>query len=208
MGGPIWADPIHSLDFIDKMQKQLSNFNEDSERNFATHKRLHGILQVLSEELVDSPLYYSLDRLCRVVRCAMPSMKLFRSALLNAGFEVSYSHASKTSIKTNAPNVFVWDIMREIQKNYPKIGLDEKSPGFAIVSKSSSNQISFDIHEKAEPLSKEMQLLRYQVNPDSNWGPKSRPSKVEDKRALNQGKRSRTNDSQSSESLSKKISNK
>ncbi|CAG2121585.1 unnamed protein product, partial [Medioppia subpectinata] len=50
MGGPIWSAPIHSSQFISQLQKQLSDFNEQS---FVTHKRMHGMLQVLSEELID-----------------------------------------------------------------------------------------------------------------------------------------------------------
>ena len=192
MGGPIWSQPIHCQQFISQLQKELS---DSIDNTFGTHKRIHGLLQVLSEELIDSPLYYCLDRLCRVVQCSMPSMKTFRSALLNGGFQVSYSHASKTSVKTNAPNDFVWDVMREIQKKSQKNNLNEKSPGFQILSKKAIHSICFDIHENAEPLSKEMNFLRYQVNPEPDWGPRSLPSKMDDKRIRNQGKRSRSKDS-------------
>ena len=51
-----------------------------------------------------------------IVRCNTPSMLTFRSALLNAGYEVSYSHANKNSIKTNAPNEVIWDIVRAWEK--------------------------------------------------------------------------------------------
>ena len=33
---------------------------------------------------------------------------LFRSALLNAGYEVSLSHAAPNSVKTDAPNEVLW----------------------------------------------------------------------------------------------------
>lgn len=36
----------------------------------------------------------------------------YRSAILNAGYKVSMSHTSPTSIKTNAPLEVIWDIMR------------------------------------------------------------------------------------------------
>lgn len=35
-----------------------------------------------------------------------------RSAVLNAGYRVSSSHAAPTAIKTNAPSKVIWDIMR------------------------------------------------------------------------------------------------
>ncbi|XP_054159605.1 tRNA (guanine(26)-N(2))-dimethyltransferase-like, partial [Oppia nitens] len=191
MGGPIWSDPIHSIDFVRQLQKQLSEFTDQT---FSTHKRLHGILQVINEELIDCPLYYCLDRLCRVVQCSMPSMRIFRSAILNGGYQVSYSHANKTSIKTNATNDYIWDVMREIYKQNPNDNLNDKSAGFAIIKQQSSHTISLEPHDSAEPMSKEMQLLRYQVNPEPNWGPQSLPSKQCDKRVLNQGKRSRPKD--------------
>lgn len=42
-----------------------------------------------------------------------------RSALLNAGYEVSRSHALSGSLKTNAPRSFIFDIMREWVKEHP-----------------------------------------------------------------------------------------
>lgn len=39
------------------------------------------------------------------------------SALLNAGYKVSGSHACAGSIKTNAPNSFIWDMMRAWVQN-------------------------------------------------------------------------------------------
>lgn len=44
---------------------------------------------------------------------------MIRSALLNAGYKVSRSHASAGSIKTNAPTSFVYDVMREYIKTTP-----------------------------------------------------------------------------------------
>jgi len=41
------------------------------------------------------------------------------SALLNAGYKVSYSHANQNSIKTDAPTEVVWDVLREWVKQKP-----------------------------------------------------------------------------------------
>ena len=43
-------------------------------------------------------------------------MVVFRSALLNAGYKVTFSHANKVSIKTDAPNEVIWDIVRAWEK--------------------------------------------------------------------------------------------
>lgn len=37
---------------------------------------------------------------------------LYRSALLHAGYRVSFSHACKNAVKTDAPAGVLWDIMR------------------------------------------------------------------------------------------------
>lgn len=51
-----------------------------------------------------------------IVRCQTPPMVKFRSALLNAGYNVTYSHANKVSIKTDAPNEVIWDVVRAWEK--------------------------------------------------------------------------------------------
>jgi tRNA (guanine26-N2/guanine27-N2)-dimethyltransferase len=38
---------------------------------------------------------------------------------MNANYEVSYSHCSKNSIKTNAPSEIIWDLLRERVRNKP-----------------------------------------------------------------------------------------
>lgn len=91
MGGPIWLGPLHDQGFVSRL---LCNLNS---MELGTLKRMEGVLTVIQEEL-DVPLYYNLDRLMSIVRCYVPPVLKFRSALLNAGYKVSYSHASKVSI--------------------------------------------------------------------------------------------------------------
>ncbi|EUB61922.1 N(2),N(2)-dimethylguanosine tRNA methyltransferase [Echinococcus granulosus] len=103
-----------------------------------TLDRLIGVLSVATEELPDCPLYFQSDRLCATLRTVVPKIALIRSArlsvcstvsialyensgwlwqacllsaLLNAGYRVSFSHAALSSIKTDAPMSFIWDVM-------------------------------------------------------------------------------------------------
>jgi tRNA (guanine26-N2/guanine27-N2)-dimethyltransferase len=153
------------------------NLQENSDK-YATSKRLEGMLQVISEEVPDVPLYYTVDGLSRVVHTGSPPVELLRSALLNAGYRVSFSHANKGSLKTDAPTTFVWDMFRKWVEAHP-INLnkhnDENNPGRKILSKKASADINFELHADAEPLSKEKNLVRFQLNPEANWGPKPRP---------------------------------
>lgn len=191
VGGPIWSGSLHSFDFVEMLKTELS---ESSETRFGTSQRLRGMLQVISEE-VDVPLYYNVDFLSRIVHCATPSMSIVRSAILNAGYLVSYSHASKLSVKTNAPPDFIWDIFRVWSQNNLSKPIDsyhDSDPGKNILKRSPKNPISFEIHKDCEPLSKELQMLRFQRNPEKYWGPKAKPAgdaEEYEKRKANESKR-------------------
>ena len=63
-----------------------------------------GLLSVIEEELPDCPLYYTVDHLCGVLHCSTPSLIQIRSAVLEAGYQASSSHACKTALKTDAPH--------------------------------------------------------------------------------------------------------
>lgn len=175
VGGPIWLDPLHDQTFVAEL---LCN---SSKINLGTSKRIEGVLNVVHEEL-DVPLYYTLDRLMSIVRCHTPSMLMFRSALLNAGYNVSYSHANKISIKTNAPNEVIWDIVRAWEKEHPikreKLATD--SPGLNILNTPSNTEVSFTIHTLANPASRQKHLSRFQQNPTVNWGPGTRSKTIVD----------------------------
>ncbi|CAH0757919.1 unnamed protein product [Diatraea saccharalis] len=115
LGGPIWTAPIHEPVFVSRVLAELS-----SERHcLGTRDRIEGVLSMVREELHDVPLYYSMDRLVGRVHLETMPMLLMRSAILNAGYKVSYSHASKMSIKTTAPAQFIWDIVRTWERTHP-----------------------------------------------------------------------------------------
>lgn len=192
IGGPIWMAPIHDVEFVDKVVCYIQEFPE----KFNTSKRMEGVLSVISEELPNSPLYYTLDRLSSTLHAVCPNMLQFRSAILNAGYKVSYSHAAKSSIKTDAPAEVLWDIMRNWVKINPlKRVLSDTSPAKHILSKEPSIEISFDVREDSNPQSRLKRLVRFQENPEKYWGPKCRSTtsvqshSQEEKRVKNQGKK-------------------
>ncbi|KAF3424129.1 hypothetical protein E2986_07553 [Frieseomelitta varia] len=168
-GGPIWLGPLHNEYFVNNLLCNLDSIK------LGTFKRMVGVLNVIHEEL-NVPLYYTLDRLMSIVRCVTPSMLIFRSALLNAGYRVSYSHACKTSIKTDAPNEVIWDIVRAWEKNnsVKRDKLSNDSPAIKILNTPTTTNISFDIHPLANPISRLNKLTRFQQNPTVNWGPGTR----------------------------------
>lgn len=169
-------NPIHSLDFITKLQENLTD------DRFKTSRRIRGMLQLAKEELPDVPLYHHLDSMTKVLRCPIPPMAQARSALMNAGYRVSYTHACKNSLKTDAPNSFIWNMLRRwVEVNSTKKEMVNNCPGKVILSKPCSDEVSFEIRSDQEPLSMKGNMLRFQANPERNWGPKSKPpSKVAD----------------------------
>lgn len=90
MGGPLWNGPIHDGKFVRELLALLSR-----ERvKFPGFDKVHALLTSVNEELPDVPLYYSTHDLCSILRCSPPPVVLMRSALINAGYRVSATHAS------------------------------------------------------------------------------------------------------------------
>uniref|UniRef100_A0A674MBM5 tRNA (guanine(26)-N(2))-dimethyltransferase n=1 Tax=Takifugu rubripes TaxID=31033 RepID=A0A674MBM5_TAKRU len=194
LGGPLWAEAIHDLTFV---QKVLSALSANPGR-FGTSKRIEGVLSMVTEELEDVPFYYTLDSLSSSIRCNTPPMLQFRSALLHAGYKVSLSHACKNAIKTDAPPATMWDIMRCWEKIHPvkREKLSNTSPSFRILSKEPSLEACFTVREDANPQSRRRHLTRFQENPQAFWGPKARAKagggisdNLQDKRKKFQNKR-------------------
>lgn len=157
------------------------------------------------EELHDVPFYYNQDRLCSILKCHTGKLTMIRSALLNAGYRVSLSHASKLALKTDAPNDFVWRVLREWRRGKggpdpdPEkgpvdvlAGLQPNSVAHRIMSLDESrllpvgvdgederakSAVNFAEHPDANPESRKIKMRRFQVNPP-NWGPRMRATTV------------------------------
>ncbi|XP_044134865.1 tRNA (guanine(26)-N(2))-dimethyltransferase isoform X1 [Bufo gargarizans] len=171
VGGPIWAEPLHDITFVQKVLVA----SERCPKRFNTSDRIEGMLSVVTEEL-NIPLYYTMDTLSSTVRCNTPSLLQFRSALLHAGYKVSLSHACQNAIKTDAPPSIIWDIMRSWEKLNPvkREKLSETSPAYHILGAEPRIQANFEIRQDANPNSRKLGLKRFQENPEAYWGPKAR----------------------------------
>ena len=240
LGGPIWAERLHDLEFVKMLQERLQKSVNDPEgglSSFGTYKRMKGILQMVSEELPDQLLFYTPGQFCRILKCVSPTFSALRSAILNAGYQVSYSHTNPISLKTDAPNDLLWEIMLKWhQVNKESEDIDEKTKREEeksaaakpeprlnqirkqILSRPITHEISFELNEKEPPQSKTQQLIRFQMNPTKNWGPKPRSKpltekdSMQDKRTRNQGKRKskklKTEESHQPKKIIKKMTSK
>lgn len=173
IAGPIWTGLLHEKKFVSQVLEHV----EESESKYGTKNRILGMLNLALEE-ISSPLYYVLDQLCAVMHCESPTHSIFRSALLNANYKVSYSHANQNSIKTDAPTQVVWDILREWVKLRPvnKKWLKPEHKVTEILKKESITKADFTIRQDATPLSKRNKLVRFH-EPPPFWGPKAKPKR-------------------------------
>ena len=209
MGGPIWTGPLHDKDLVQKIITEIENDENSYLRNLTTVRRISGVLNVIYEEL-DVPLYYQLDRLMSIVKCTVLPMVKFRSAILNAGWKVSLSHANKNSVKTDAPNHVIWSIVKAWEKENPtkKEKLDKNAAALAILNSESAITVSFEKHPHAVPKSQSKKLLRFQLNPSAHWGPGTRSTTIiqgeraDTKKERNQNKHKRKREQNESDQAS------
>ncbi|XP_061770666.1 tRNA (guanine(26)-N(2))-dimethyltransferase [Nerophis ophidion] len=194
LGGPIWAEPLHDQAFVQKVLTAVSG----NPSRFGTSKRIEGMLSMVTEELQDVPLYYTVDSLSSTIHCSTPPLLKFRSALLHAGHRVSLSHACKNAIKTDALPAAIWDIMRCWEKTNPvkREKLSETSPAFKILATEPAFEACFTVRDDANPQSRQRHLTRFQENPQAFWGPKARAkagggidNNLQQKQIRNQNKR-------------------
>ncbi|KAI9139115.1 N2,N2-dimethylguanosine tRNA methyltransferase [Paraphysoderma sedebokerense] len=172
IGGPIYNGPIHDKSFVQKMIEHV----KDAKELYHTQPRMLGMLTVISEE-IEAPLYWGLRDLTTTLHCNSISLLDLCSAIYNAGYEASISHASPSSVKTNAPPSVMWDIMRAHIKRVPIKNIRPDTPQEKILSSESSIEVNFKYNKLANPPSRKIKLVRFQENPEKNWGPKSRAGK-------------------------------
>lgn len=172
IGGPIWADPLHDAPFVGRLLEAL----ERSPGRFRTEERMLGVLSVITEELPDVPLYYTLAGLSSTLRCNTPSLLQLRSALLHSGHRVSLSHACRNAVKTDAPPSVLWDIMRCWVQQHPvkPERLTDGSAAARILATEPKVKASFEVRPDANPNSRRRGLKRFPENPEAFWGPKAR----------------------------------
>ncbi|ANB11296.1 Trm1p [Sugiyamaella lignohabitans] len=177
VAGPMWGGPLHDEKFVSKMLEIHDTLDTNV---YKTTQRIKGMLTVAKSELDDTPFFVSLPHLSSVVKAPCPPLTTFASALLNGGYRISGTHCQPASIKTDATASFIWDVMREwikLEKKGDTKNLSPTSPGGNILKTlETKHSISFEVHPKASELEKQRKskLVRYQVNPTENWGPKAK----------------------------------
>lgn len=85
---------------------------------------------------------------------------------------MSSSHCAQNSVKTDAPQSVVWDVIRTWVQIHPvsEKRLQNSVVARQILSKESTTKITFDKNYNIVPNSLHG-LVRYQQNPARYWGP-------------------------------------
>jgi len=115
VGGPIWSAPIHDQDWVVSTLTSVKSMKD----RYPAYDKITSVLTTVSEELHDIPLFFSLHNIAGTVKCTSPSLVMFRSAVLNAGYRISSTHVNPLGVKSDAPWDVIWDIMRCWVKNHP-----------------------------------------------------------------------------------------
>lgn len=187
LAGPMYGGPLHNQDFVNEVLR--INREEHKDDIYGTRKRIEGMVSLASNELSNSPFYFSPNALSSILKLQVPPLKKVVAGLGSLGFECSLTHAQPSSLKTDAPWEAIWYVMRECvgEKDLKKMNVN--APGYKILSTMdewlSSDQVPFDPSKlsfeeneqsgKVEKLRK-LKIVRYQENPTKNWGPKARPN--------------------------------
>ncbi|CAN6448378.1 unnamed protein product [Victoria cruziana] len=170
LAGPIWSAPIHDQDWISSI---LSNVISSKDR-YPAYDRISAVLTTVSEELLDVPLYVSLHNLCATLKCTSPSAVMFRSAVINAGYRISGTHANPLGLKSDAPMGIIWDIMRCWVKLHPVKAQPSDQSGSVILSKEPTVQANFARAHSSLSKAQAKKIARFLPNPENHWGPKPR----------------------------------
>ncbi|XP_037420405.1 probable tRNA (guanine(26)-N(2))-dimethyltransferase 1 [Triticum dicoccoides] len=170
VGGPIWSAPIHDQDWV---LSTLTDVRQMKDR-YPAYNKITSVLTTVSEELHDIPLFFSLHNISGTVKCTSPSAVMFRSAVINAGYQISSSRCNPLGLKSDAPWDVIWDIMRCWVKNHPIKEQPRDSPGTAILSKSPQLEANFSRAVAALSKAQVKKVNRFLPNPESHWGPKVR----------------------------------
>jgi len=175
VGGPLWNGPLHDQEFVGRVLEEVSGSGGG---RYPAKERIAAVLTNVAEELPDAPLYFDQHEVCKVLRTTAPKAETLRSAIANAGYRVSGTHASPLGLKTDCPWDVLWDIMRCWHKEALKTtNIRPPEPGSyqeKMLSKEPVHQANFARNAEALSKAKGEGKGRFLPNPEENWGPQRR----------------------------------
>ncbi|ORM41737.1 putative tRNA (guanine(26)-N(2))-dimethyltransferase [Babesia sp. Xinjiang] len=162
IGGPLYIGSIHNKDFVRATLKNAETARQ-SLPGVTQNPKIIGTLTAISEELEDVPLHYNIPYYCQRWNLTTISPSAFKKCLENLGYRASHFHREPQSLKTDAPNKVVMDILRYQAQQEGKVGTHNffKTP-------IQTKNIDLTLREQPEKKT----VARWLKNPTDNWGPK------------------------------------
>ncbi|ELP88295.1 hypothetical protein EIN_226780 [Entamoeba invadens IP1] len=171
INGPVWMDDYIDYDFTRKL---LKRYQENEGLHVNSRRRIMALLQLLSDELPNTPLFYALDRAAHFFKLSVPPRSIFVQALESKGFKTSFSHTYPNSIKTNADAVTVWDLFREFNSQNPS-KVSEQTPAYVLLKE--KQKTVFELTQFKKIKEKKPNPL-FVEKPGKNWGPGCKKKKT------------------------------
>ncbi|MCK5642652.1 MAG: hypothetical protein KAJ19_17725, partial [Gammaproteobacteria bacterium] len=120
VAGPLWLGPLHDPDLVGSLTEEtgsLSPGGDDAERYDRRLERMKRWLEVAREEASMPPFFYSVDRLCSVLRLSPPRMSALRGAFIAAGHRFTSSTFSPVGFRTDASYGRALEVMGEAARS-------------------------------------------------------------------------------------------
>ncbi|CEP63256.1 tRNA (guanine26-N2)-dimethyltransferase LALA0_S07e05996g [Lachancea lanzarotensis] len=187
--GPMYAGPLHNKQFIEEVLR--INREEHTDDVYKTRKRIEGMLTLAQNEL-ETPFYFTPNRVSSILKFQVPSLKTVVAGLGSLGFRTSLTHAQPSSLKTDAPWDAIWYTMKRYCEDNQLSKLDKMNPnsfGYKILANDAigrdakgndkhGDKLDFSPNEQSAQIEalRKLKIVRFQENPERNWGPKSRPT--------------------------------
>lgn len=195
VGGPIWTGPLADTSVCESILNEI----DEGEGAFQARDRVSALVRVAAEEVPDAPLFMQMAHMASVLKTSIPPSAAIRTALTKRGYKVSQSHTDSLAMKTDAPPEFLWDLLRL----WVKSDLSGRKTSTGKAAKAGADKVvAPDRRLREKILSVEPTLVReadvdfsikkdefvrghhqtgagkdaprFPINPEANWGPKSR----------------------------------
>ena len=139
MGGPIWNQEIHNIDFAKRLLESARLNHEGGAlagNKLNTTERIQAILSAIIDENVLSrqPLSYELSQVASTFKVGNPRKTQLLAAFNSLGYLLTQTYYDPKLFKTNAPPEVIYDIFRAWK--HKSVGGD-KSKLFKNVSETS-----------------------------------------------------------------------
>ena len=110
VGGPIWSDKIHNVEFVQRLLKSVSSVD----CKLKTAPRIKGILGGVIDEqqLEDRPLSYHFNQVSSNLKCINPTKLEVIAAFLSLNYKIGQTYYDPDLWKTDAPPEAVYDIFK------------------------------------------------------------------------------------------------